>query len=92
MEELGGPIGQFVRERCEVGAQYEVAVEALYLGWKNWCEANGRTHPGTRARFARDLRTVLLTSKLVNPPIPTRLAARVRIVQGVRLSGVEEAM
>lgn len=58
-EQLSNPIGAFVAERCLVGQHEDVAVQDLYKAWKQWCEENGRDHPGDVQGFARNLRTVL---------------------------------
>ena len=38
LEDLGSPVGAFVRERCEVGPVFQVEVGALFAAWKNWCD------------------------------------------------------
>jgi len=32
-----------------------VTVDDLYSEWREWCQANGRDHPGTKWTFGRDL-------------------------------------
>lgn len=55
-EDLGSPIGAFVRERCELGAGHEVSISDLFAGWKTWCQETGREKPGTVQTFGRNLR------------------------------------
>lgn len=55
LEDLASPVGAFVRERCVVGVGRRVDVEPLFNAWKRWCEAEGRSTPGTRQKFGRDL-------------------------------------
>ena len=59
LEDLGSPVGAFVRDRCEVGAGLSATTDALYTAWQAWCRDQGREHAGTKARFSRDLRAVL---------------------------------
>lgn len=55
-EDLGSPIGAFVRERCELGSGREVSMSDLFAGWKAWCQETGREKPGTVQTFGRNLR------------------------------------
>jgi putative DNA primase/helicase len=59
LEDLGSPVGAFVRERCELGVGFEVACGDVYEEWKNWCQIQGRDHPGTVQSFGRDLRAAV---------------------------------
>jgi putative DNA primase/helicase len=56
LEDLGSPIGVFLRERCELKPTRTVEVDQLFGAWRGWCETQGRDHPGTRQSFGRDLR------------------------------------
>lgn len=55
LEDLASPVGAFVRDDCVVGVARRVEVERLFNAWKRWCEAEGRSTPGTRQKFGRDL-------------------------------------
>lgn len=55
-EDLGSPIGAFVRERCELGAGFEVSQQDLFGAWKGWCQDTGREKPGTVQTFGRNVR------------------------------------
>jgi putative DNA primase/helicase len=59
LEDLGSPIGAFLRECCDVGPGLAVGCDRLFERWRCWCEAQGRDHPGTVQSFARDLRTAI---------------------------------
>ena len=59
LEDLGSPIGAFLRECCDVGPGLAVGCDRLFEDWKRWCMAQGRDHPGTVQSFARDLRTAV---------------------------------
>lgn len=53
--ELSSPITAFLRECCVTGPGRMVTVDDLYSEWREWCQANGRDHPGTKWTFGRDL-------------------------------------
>jgi len=55
LEELSSPTLAFVRDRCEIGPQFEIRQQHLFESWKRWCGENGRQHPGTIQTFGRDL-------------------------------------
>ena len=67
LEALGSPVGAFIREQCNVGPAFEIEVELLFIGWLNWCKANGRKKHGTIQTFGRDLRAKLPGLKIVRP-------------------------
>ena len=55
LEELGSPIGAFVRQCCVVLPGRRVLPGELYEAWCSWCREQGRDHPGTLQTFGRDL-------------------------------------
>jgi putative DNA primase/helicase len=59
MEDLGSPVGAFIRERCVVGASERVEVDELFHGWGVWCQQNGHEPVGSKQEFGRDLGTVV---------------------------------
>jgi putative DNA primase/helicase len=81
-EDLGSPIGAFVRERCEVGQGLDVSKDRLFQAWKTWCLENGRERPGTVQTLGRNLRAVLPGLHESQPRV---LGARVRYYEGIRL-------
>ena len=81
-EDLGSPIGAFVRERCEVGKAYRIVVDDLFGAWKSWCEENGREHPGTSQAFGRNLRANLPWLCITQPRVD---GERIRYYEGIRL-------
>ncbi len=81
-EDLGSPIGAFVRERCEVRQGYDVTKDRLFQAWKTWCVDNGRERPGTSQTFGRNLRAVLPGLGERQPRV---LGSRVRCYEGIRL-------
>ncbi|MCZ6604844.1 MAG: phage/plasmid primase, P4 family [Alphaproteobacteria bacterium] len=64
LEDLASPIGAFVRDCCIVQAGAEVPCDDIFSAWKIWCEDQGRTRPGTRHTFGRDLRAAIPGMKI----------------------------
>lgn len=59
LEDLGSPIGAFVRETCVVDQGRNVSAAGLFAKWESWCKEQGRDHKGTRQSFGRDLRAAV---------------------------------
>jgi putative DNA primase/helicase len=55
LEDLGSPIGAFLRQCCTIYPGAMVPPAALYEAWCGWCTDQGRDHPGTVQSFGRDL-------------------------------------
>jgi putative DNA primase/helicase len=55
LHDLVSPIGQFLRERCEIGPQHGVITSDLYEEWRSWCSINGHEKPGTTGVFGKHL-------------------------------------
>ena len=83
LEELGSPMGAFVKQKCVIGPEHSVSVDGLFLHWQNWCHDQGRTHAGTKQTFGRDLRAVVPGLRVTQP----RSANQHRIYQGIDLKG-----
>jgi putative DNA primase/helicase len=56
LEDLGSPIGSFLRERCVIDPRRSVPMNHLFNAWCDWCNEQRRDHVGTVTTFARDLR------------------------------------
>lgn len=54
LADLGSPIAAFVRDRCVLSPHFEVATDALFVEWCDWCVRN-HSHPGDKITFGRDL-------------------------------------
>ena len=67
LEDLGSPIGAFLRERCVIGAGCNVEINRMFETWCAWCKAQGREHPGTAQSFGRDLRAAMPGLKVTQP-------------------------
>jgi putative DNA primase/helicase len=82
LEDLGSPIGAFLRERCELGRGFEVTAHSAFEEWKAWCESNGREHPGSVQAFGRNLRAAVPWLKMTQPRI---MGYQIRSYEGLRL-------
>jgi putative DNA primase/helicase len=67
LEDLGSPIGAFLRERCTIGVGLSVSCQMLFDAWCAWCEAQGRKEHGTVQTFGRDLRAAVPGLKMSHP-------------------------
>lgn len=65
LNDLGSPISAFIRDTCVIQPGAEVPCSELYQAWRQWCETQGREHPGTLQTFGRDLRAALPELKTV---------------------------
>ena len=59
LEDLGSPVGAFVRDWCDTGVGRRADLDQVYAAWKEWCDSEGRSKPGTRQSFGRDLRAAV---------------------------------
>jgi putative DNA primase/helicase len=82
LEDLGSPIGAFVRECCDVGPGYEVEVQELFARWRWWCEGKGHKEHGVEQTFGRDLRAI---APGIDDRQPRRDGRRVRVYTGIRI-------
>lgn len=81
-EDLGSPIGAFIRDRCEVGRGYEAMQTAIFDAWKSWCQEAGREKPGTIQGLGRNLHAAVPWLTTTQPRVA---GGRVRYWQGLRL-------
>jgi len=82
LEDLSSPVAAFLRDRCEQGPEFEIAVEELWSAWKDWCVDENR-HPGTKANFGKDLKA---TAPTVRRMRPREVEDRVYLYAGIRLA------
>jgi putative DNA primase/helicase len=81
-EDLGSPVGAFLRDVCVIGAGHEIATDSLFDAWKTWCVDEGRQHPGTKAMFVKDLRAA---APLVRPTRRRDGDNRRRLLQSIAI-------
>jgi putative DNA primase/helicase len=82
LEDLGSPIGAFIREKCEIGAGRTATIDQLFGAWCQWCQEQGRDKPGTKQTFGRDLRAACPGLKVTQPRYGDE---RERAYQGIRI-------
>lgn len=87
-ESLTNPIGAFLAERCLIDPSLRTPVKTIYSDWKEWCEANGRDHPGDVQGFCRSLRAAVSTLEITRPRVG---GSRERQLVGISLIGGEDA-
>lgn len=86
-EDLGSPVGAFLRECCVVGPGNSVSRDGLIEAWKRWCKDNGRDHPGTSATFGRNLNAQIPGLGQSRPRVS---GERTRFYEGLRLKDPTE--
>ena len=71
MRDLASPVAAFVRERCDLGADKEIAVDDLYDAFKSWCESS--EYPkSSKAVFGRNLGAACPSVKRKRPRSHTK--------------------
>ncbi len=84
LEDLGSPVGAFVRDRCIVEPGRQVSAADVWQAWQDWCREQGRDYTGTRQTFSRDLRAAVAGLEITNP---LRTASgRTRFYEGIDLA------
>ena len=61
------PIQSFVSDACVLAEGYKCEKDDLYKAWKEWCEREGRDHPGTKIGFSRQLHAAFPSIKRCQP-------------------------
>jgi putative DNA primase/helicase len=87
LEDLGSPVGAFVRDCCVVGPGHSAPVSALWQEWRRWCATQGRDHHGTRQTFGRDLRAAVPGLRTTQPRAGD---VRYREYEGIALAAHDE--
>ena len=83
LDDLGSPVGAFVRDCCTVSPGCHIERSAIFDAWKRWCAEQGRDHPGTAATFGRDLRAVV--PALGDAQRRVDAGDRIRVYEGIAL-------
>ena len=63
MRDLASPVAAFIREKCELGINKEIAVGLLFEAYKHWCDENNYPKSPMPV-FARDLRAAVASIRL----------------------------
>jgi putative DNA primase/helicase len=84
LEDLGSPIGAFLRDHCIIGPGQSVETATLYGKWQSWCTLQGRAWAGTAQTFGRDLRAAVPGLRVAQPRTD---GSRQRCYEGVGLRG-----
>jgi putative DNA primase/helicase len=58
MEDIASPVGEFIRERCEIGPGLWIASDSLFKAWELW-RAERHYKQINDAAFGRDLRAAV---------------------------------
>lgn len=87
MEEMTSPISQFIEDRCIVDMMFEIETGELYQAWREWCEQEGREHPGSKATFGKMLRAA---ASSVTTSQQRRAGRVTRLYDGIRLRTVSD--
>jgi putative DNA primase/helicase len=66
LEDLASPMSAFVRDRCALGREQRVHVDALWAAWKTWCDDQSQHH-GTKQTFGRDLHAAIAGLRVSRP-------------------------
>ena len=81
MQDLASPVGAFVREKCVVETQAEIAVDDLYAAYKDYAQAC-ELPKFAKAHFGRDLRAAC---PMVRKQRPRDGSTRYFVYGGIRL-------
>lgn len=82
LSHLSNPLQAFVEERCELG-DYETFTDELFVQWRKWCEAEGRSAVGEKSTFIRNMRAAYPQLRMTRPRNANN--QRVRALSGVRI-------
>lgn len=88
LEDLASPMSAFLRDRCTVGRDEQVAIDDLWAAWKVWCEDQS-AHHGTKQTFGRDLRAAVPGLRRARPRDGRR---RDYVYEGVGLASEENSV
>ena len=81
LEELGSPVGEFIRDKCQLGPSCSVSTDRLFEAWKIWCASVGTT-PGSMSHFGRDL---FAKEPSIEKTRPRKGGSRIHTYTGIKL-------
>jgi putative DNA primase/helicase len=86
LQDLASPVGAFVRDRCALGAGYEVLIDELWAAWKSWAEENGH-RVSTKQLLGRNLRAAFPSIRASRPRARDGERERDPVYLGIALRG-----
>lgn len=84
MEDVGSPVGVFIRDACTVGPDEFVPRDVLFGAWRTWCFEQNHKAVGTAQMFGRDLAAALPRFSTRRRQLPD--GTRVREYLGIGLT------
>ena len=88
LNDLTSPVGAFIRQCCDLGAEQSVARDALYVAYQAWCRSEGMVYVSNRGVFGRDLRTAVATLRDVQQHRGPRLYMGIALANHVPFAGL----
>lgn len=79
---LSNPTQTFVEERCELDDEYETYTDELFIQWRKWCEAEGRSAVGEKSTFVRSIKAGVPGLATVRRTVNGK---RIYAIKGLRL-------
>jgi putative DNA primase/helicase len=83
LEDLGSPVGAFIRDECVAGREFSVRCDHLYDAWQRWCHRYGRRSTSAQI-FGRDLKSAFPSVRMARPRGGD--GSRYRMYEGIRLA------
>ena len=90
MEDLGSPIGAFLRQRCVIEPGEWMRCDDLYNAWLDWCRDQRQEHVGTVQMFGRNLRAAVPAIDTTNNRLVPNHPTRERRYNGIRMKNSTE--
>jgi putative DNA primase/helicase len=90
LNDLASPVGAFVRERCEVGAEHRVPKTQLYQCYQHWCREENILRVMNQAHFGRDLRAVVPTIGTTQQHDGSRWYVGIRLKRAAAQQGTQQ--
>ncbi len=78
---LNNPVLCFVEDKCDLGSEYDVNKDDLYVSYREYCRDSGYS-PNSRENFFRELQVAVNNLKEYRPRVGTK---RMRAVKGIRI-------
>jgi putative DNA primase/helicase len=88
MRDLASPVAAFVREKCTIDHNEEIAVDDIYAAYKVWADLNGHTRK-SKQTFGRDLRAAVPSISMKRTQEGQE---RTRIYLGIRLRKADDTV